>query len=96
MISVTHVISTISNEKALLIFKAVALTQSHDSKMLVAKLNLTHREFYSNMKKLIDTGLLKRTRCRYHLTSFGKIVFSAQAQVEIAIENYWKLKAFQL
>jgi len=44
------------------------------------------------MKKLIDTGLVRRTRGKYQLTSFGKVVFSAQAKVEIAINNYWNLK----
>ena len=45
------------------------------------------------MKKLMDVHLVRRIDGRYRLTSFGKVVFEAQAKVEIGIKNYWKLKA---
>ena len=48
------------------------------------------------MKKLIDTGLVKRISGNYSLTSFGKITFDVQVKIENAINNYWKLKAIDL
>jgi len=92
MICASSAICAISTEKALLLFKAVAFSQKNDTSILITKLGLSRRQFYSMMKKLIDTGLVRRTRGKYQLTSFGKVVFSAQAKVEIAINNYWNLK----
>ena len=49
------------------------------------------------MSVLIKAGLVKRQRGRYLLTAFGKVIYSAQmsleAKIEIALNNYWKLKA---
>ena len=92
MICAASAICAISTEKALLLFKAVAFSQKNNTSILITKLGLSRRQFYSMMKKLIDTGLVRRTRGKYQLTSFGKVVFSAQAKVEIAINNYWNLK----
>ena len=92
MICAASAISAISTEKALLLFKAVAFSQKNDTSILITKLGLSSRQFYSMIKKLIDTGLVRITRGKYQLTSFGKVVFSAQAKVEIAINNYWNLK----
>jgi predicted transcriptional regulator len=92
MVSVTTTISAISDETALSLFKAVALSENLGSDSLIAKLRLTRKQFYSIMKKLIDKGLIKRSSGKYRLTSFGKVVFSAQAKVEIAIKDHWKLK----
>lgn len=92
MICTASVICAISTEKALLLFKAVAFSQKNDTSILITKLGLSRRQFYSMMKKLIDTGLVRRTTGKYQLTSFGRVVFSAQAKVEIAINNYWNLK----
>jgi predicted transcriptional regulator len=94
MASVAEALSAISNEKALSLFKAVALSESCDNSIIIIKkLGLTCKVFYSIREKLIDAGLIKTASSGYHLTSFGKIVFSAQAKIEIAIETYWKLKA---
>ncbi|HYT43874.1 MAG TPA: hypothetical protein VEP90_16160, partial [Methylomirabilota bacterium] len=45
----------------------------------------------------IKAGLVKRQKGRYLLTAFGKIIYSAQVDLETKIENalnnYWKLKA---
>jgi len=40
---------------------------------------------------------VKRQKGRYLLTAFGKVIYSAQmnleAKIENALDNYWKLKA---
>ena len=49
------------------------------------------------MSNLIRAGLVRRQKGRYLLTPFGKVIYSAQinleAKIENAINNYWKLKA---
>ena len=49
------------------------------------------------MSSLIKTGLVKRQKGRYLLTAFGKVIYSAQidleTKIENALDNYWKLKA---
>ena len=93
MVSVASAISAISSEKALLLFKAIAYSEEYDTPILVTKLGLRSRQFYSIVNKLIDVNLVRRSRGKYYLTSFGKIVLSAQAKIEIATDNYWKLMA---
>jgi hypothetical protein len=45
----------------------------------------------------MKAGLVKRQNSRYLLTAFGKVIYSAQIDLETKIENalnnYWKLKA---
>ena len=93
MTSVASILSAISDEKSLSLFKTIARSDNYDSSTITGKLNLTRKQFYSSMKKLMDAGLVKRTNGKYHLTSLGKVVFNMQSKVEIGIENHWKLKA---
>jgi hypothetical protein len=92
-ITIVNVISAISNDKALSLFKTITLSENYDTNTLIALSKLHRKQFYSIMKKLMDVNLVRRIGGIYRLTSFGKVVFEAQARVEIAIKNYWKLKA---
>ena len=91
------ILSCIYDERALLIFKAIALSQKNDTQILITKLRLTRKQYYSTMQKLTRAYLVKRINGKYHLTSFGKVVFSAQekveTEIETAIKHYWELKA---
>ena len=93
MTSVASILSAISDEKSLSLFKTIARSDNYDSSTITGKLNHTRKQFYSSMKKLMDVGLVKRVKGKYHLTSLGKVVFNMQSKVEIGIENHWKLKA---
>ena len=93
LVSVVGTISSLSDEKALLLFRAIAFSENDYSNMLITKLRLTRRQYYSIMKKLIDADLVKRISGKYSLTLFGKIVFSILVKIESAIKYYWKLKA---
>ena len=93
MVSVVSAISAISSEKALLLFKTIASSESYDTPILVAKLGLRLKQFYSIVDKLIDADLISRVRGKYYLTSFGKVVLCAQAKIGFATDNYWKLMA---
>jgi predicted transcriptional regulator len=96
-LSIIDILSCISDQKALLIFKAIALSENNDTDILITKLRLTRKQYYSSMKKLINANLVKRISGKYRLTSFGKVIFSTQAKVEAeietAIKHYWQLQA---
>jgi predicted transcriptional regulator len=90
------VLEAISDKRASNILKSIASADSN-SDILITELNLTRKQYYSRMSSLIKAGLVKRQRGRYLLTAFGKVIHSAQMsleiKIEIALNNYWKLKA---
>ena len=92
MTSVVETVKAISKEEALIIFKTIALGKV-EGNIVRSKTKLTSKQYYSRMSALLKAGLLKRKSGRYNLTAFGKIVYDAQATIENAINNYWKLKA---
>jgi len=92
-LSVTNVLSSIYNEKALSIFKAVALSENDHSNILITKLKLTRRQYYSNMERLIEVRLVRKINGKYSLTSFGKVIFSMLLKIESAIKFHWKFMA---
>ena len=93
MVSTSSVISAISDDKALSLFKAVALSENDYSNLLISKLRLSRRQYYSTMMELMDADLVRRISGRYSLTSLGKIMFNSYLKIETAIKYYWKLKA---
>jgi beta-lactamase class A len=97
-LSIVDILSCICDEKALLILKVIALSENNDTDILITKLRLRRKQYYSSMEKLVNAGLVKRINGKYRLTSFGKVIFSTQAKVETEIEtalkHYWELKAF--
>jgi hypothetical protein len=96
-LSTADVLRCICDERALSIFKAIALSQKNDTDILITKLALTRKQYYSSIEKLMDADLVKRISGKYRLTSFGKVIFSAQlkveTEIETAIKHYWELKA---
>jgi hypothetical protein len=96
-LSAADVLSCIRDERALSIFKAIALSENDDGRILITKLALTRAQYYSSMEKLMDADLVKKISGKYRLTSLGRVIFSAQTKVETeietAIKHYWELKA---
>ena len=95
-ISKLSILDAISDKGASNIFKSIASLDSN-SEILITKLKLTRKQYYSRMSVLLKAGLVKRYKGRYFLTAFGKVVYNArvnlEAKIEDAISNYWKLKA---
>ena len=88
--SVANILHTISDDKSLVLFNAIAIDRSD---FLINKVNLTCKQYYSRMSNLIQSDLVSRKNNRYFLTSFGKIVYDAQKTIEMAAKDRWKLKA---
>lgn len=93
VISEADVFNAISDEKSLDLFKAIAMTKSGDTDIFKKKLKLTRKQYYSRMSHMMKVGLIQRKNKKYFLTSLGKIVYEAQAIIENALNDYWKLKA---
>jgi hypothetical protein len=95
-ISKLAVLQATSDKRASNILKNIASSDSN-SDILITQLKLTRKQYYSRMSSLINAGLVKRQKGRYLLTAFGKVIYSAQVDLETKIENalnnYWKLKA---
>lgn len=96
MVSKIAILDAIFEKRASSILKNIA-SASTSSDILISKLKLTRKQYYSRMSLLVHNGLVKRERGRYLLTAFGKVIYSAQlnleARIENALNNYWKLKA---
>jgi hypothetical protein len=90
------VLEAITDKTASNILKTIASADSN-SDILITELKLTRKQYYSRMSSLTNAGLVKRQRGRYLLTSFGKVIYSAQmsleTKIESALNNFWKLKA---
>jgi len=89
---VSDILTAISDDKSLLLFNTVALS-SGNTDILITKLGLTRKQYYSRMSALTNAGLISRSNGKYSLTSFGKVVYEAQLLIEKAKQYYWKLRA---
>jgi hypothetical protein len=94
-LTVADILESISDEKALALFKTIALAKP-DSEILITKTQLSRKQYYSRMSILMRSGLVKRNKGRYALTAFGKVIHDIEITIEIALENLWKLRAVDL
>ena len=96
MISKNAILYAISDKRASDIFRSIALANSN-SDILITKLKLTRKQYYSRMSSLKEAGLVKRQNGKYLLTAFGKVISSAymnfEGKIDNALGSYWKLKA---
>jgi predicted transcriptional regulator len=89
---VSSVLNAVSDNASLELFKLVALTNG-TSDVLRRNMNITRKQYYSRLSRLVHCGLIKRNDNKYFLTTLGKVIYDAQATIENALKNYWKLKA---
>jgi predicted transcriptional regulator len=92
MVTVSDILSAISDDKSLVLFNTIAIA-SGDSTILISRLNLTRKQYYSRMFDLINAGLVRRMNGKYFVTSFGKVVYKAQDLIGMAVRFSSKLKA---
>jgi hypothetical protein len=91
--SAANILSAVSDDKSLLLFNTIAVSNSESTGMLLTRLNLTRKQYYSRLSVLVKANLVNRKDRKYFLTTFGKIVYETQSIIEAALHNYWKLKA---
>jgi hypothetical protein len=87
-----NTLKAIADDKSLVLFNTIAI-EGGDSDILVRRLCLTRKQYYSRISALSKAGLISRNNRRYRVTSFGKIVYDAQLMIGRAANTFWKLKA---
>ena len=98
-LSVETVFSAISDNKSRSLFNIIAIMSSHASdgqstgEILISRMNLTRKQYYTRISQLRDAGLITKKRTRFILTSLGRIVYETQKTIGVAIQNRWKLEA---
>jgi hypothetical protein len=94
LVCVADILRAISDDRSLLLFTAVAVSNSESgSDILLRNLRLTRKQYYSRISELAKANLVTRRNGKYFLTSFGKIVYLYQTIIQKALHDYWKLKA---
>ena len=64
-----------------------------NGEILISRLNMTRKQYYTRISQLRDAGLITRKRARFVLTSFGRVVYETHKTIGVAIQNRWKLEA---
>ena len=99
---VESIFSAISDNKSLSLFNIIAIMSStsaasdvghSNGEILISRLNLTRKQYYTRINQLRDAGLITRKRTRFVLTSLGRIVYETQKTIGVEIQNRWKLEA---
>ena len=99
---VETVFSAISDNKSLSLFNIIGIMSSHASdgqptgEILISRLNMTRKQYYTRINRLVDAGMITRKRARFVLTSLGRIVYETHKTIGVAIQNRWKLEAIDL
>jgi hypothetical protein len=92
LISVAETLDAICDPKSLKLFVAISV-KGLNSEDLSVQLELSPKEFYSRMSRLIRLGMVKRKNKKHFLTAFGKIVYDGHITIKKAAENDYKLRA---
>ena len=61
--------------------------------ILISRMNMTRRQYYTRINQLRDAGLITKKRARFVLTSLGRVVYETHKTIGVAIQNRWKLEA---
>jgi predicted transcriptional regulator len=93
-LSLAHVLKSISDDKSLSIFQLIANVNSN-GEIILKKLDLTRKQYYSKISAMMKAGLIKRQSGRYCLTPFGKVIYCCTMIAKNALDNYYNLKAIE-
>jgi hypothetical protein len=91
-VSIANILSAIADDKSLVLFNTIAIAGG-ESDILITRLGVTRKQYYSRISALMKTGLISRRDRQYLLTSLGLIVYHAQLMIGRATNTIWKLKA---
>jgi hypothetical protein len=88
-----NVLKALADQRTQKLFKAIIEAEDAQSQLLIVELGLSRRQYYNRIKDLVSSGLIRRQRGKYRLSSFGKVIYSLQKIAERTASNYWKLEA---
>ena len=104
--STISILRALSDDRSLELFRIIATDTNNsdfanqlnsnkviNTQLLMSKVILTRKQYYSRISTLISCGLVKRSNGKYVLTSLGRVAYNANDLIDKAIHNHWKLKA---
>ena len=92
MVTVADVLRAIADDKSLVLFNTIALSNCN-SDIFLNTLGLTRKQYYSRLSAFQKSGIVKRRAGKYSLTAFGILLYHSQELIGKALNEYWKLKA---
>ena len=92
IITARQVLEGISDERSQELLNFIAAGENCSD--MVGESKMTRKQYYLRVSRLTNLGLIKRVEGRYALTTFGSVVYEAQLRLAVAVNNRWKLKAF--
>ena len=95
MISVTNILSALSDDKTFVLYNTIALEKGRDFDTLIKNMGLTQHQYYSRILKIAQAGLVKRENGEYVTTALGNIVYEAVSMIGKALNHFWVLKAIE-
>jgi hypothetical protein len=96
MISIINILSALSDDKALILFSTIAVGKCYDFQTLIKSMEITQSQCYSRLRRITDTGLVKRENGKYMVTTLGNVVYETVSMVGKALNHYWALNAIEL
>jgi len=84
---VSNIMFLITDPITFNLLKEISKNEEPGTDILITRLNLTRRQYYKRISKLVKTGLVKRQNGKYHLPIFGKLIYQAQTDLETKINN---------
>jgi hypothetical protein len=90
--SITSIIKKISDDKALILFNYIAVSDGNKY-IPLREMDLTTKQYYSRISGLLSVGLIRRDKGKYSLTLLGKVVYDSQMIIGKTLAYYWKIKA---
>lgn len=91
MLTLGKILESISNNESLQLFMTIAFSGGTTSS-LIRKLQLTRKQYYSKMSRLIKSGLIKKNRGDFCLTTFGVTVYEIVDELRLLSDRYWMSK----
>jgi hypothetical protein len=92
--SLSDILRSISDDKSLSIFQLIGDVNSN-GEIILKKLGLRRRQFYSKMSAMMATDLIKRQKGIYTLTPFGKVIYCCIMIAQSTLKNYYNLNAVE-
>ena len=92
--SITSILKKISDDKALILFNHIAVSNGNRY-IPLREMDLTTKQYYSRISGLLTAGLIKRHKGKYSVTLLGKVVYDSQMIIGKTLAYYWKLKAIE-
>ncbi|MGB8159744.1 MAG: hypothetical protein WCE93_06310 [Nitrososphaeraceae archaeon] len=95
LITIGEVLRSLSDMNSIELFKTVALSGGNSIE-LARRLDLSRKQYYSKMSRLIKNGLIKKYRGNFCLTIFGITIYEVIEELRIMSDRSLAIKTHNL